>query len=366
MRSSPTVESLKIDLIDTLNRLFRDCKIENLGDMIFGIDNILIENLKECMLQNACELFGADEPDHNTRIIKYSGITIEIVHAVNVPKDQTLVIGLLVRTLDDDIPRKSRTLTVRLNGIGRYDQIRFEIPSFIENCDRDHLKLLGTELFSVGYNWMNERITAVIRAASEETNKSLYEYVRIMVQDKRALEGFLFSAAVKDQDFVILDDFAARSALVLAQKNAERLGRSAADLAVQMIVEIVPIKDSVIRDVANSNHEVDIDLGRDDYYTSDGTFSESLRAVWGNMITCYPIVTDGNFLMVCFFMTRFKDYMVPILDAHRDRLREIALENNRSILRNLNVLSAFKKLSGAAKAGEFVGGLIAGYLKAHH
>lgn len=360
------IEEIKIEVADALNRLFGTYDIEELQRMVTTIDGNLVAIIKEILIRHSCEIFGAERTATTQEGFWYKGVMIEVTNTIDFNRPRTLVVALLVREVVEPREMKSRTIATSLVSMGRFDEVCVDLPSFVA-CDDEYLRLLTAEVFAVGYNWMSERIGAIIRrAATEVLNRELYEYIRIMVTNKKALEGLLFSAAANEEDFVVLDDIATQSAMMLAQRSAGKLGRSAADIAIQMMGQIIPIKDSVIRDVANEGTSRDIELGRDDYYRSDDSFAQSLRAVWGNIITCFPIVTEGDFLLVCFFMTEHKEYMLPLLDAHKDRLRQIALARGSGIRKNLGVLRALKRFFASAETAELAGRFTGGFLHGYH
>jgi len=192
-----------------------------------------------------------------------------------------------------------------------------------------------------------------------------------MVPDKQALGGFIFSAATNDKDFVILDDVATRSSLILASENAKQLGRSAADITLQMMLEVVPMTDSAIRDAVQSDSGIEIDLRRDAYYQRDNSFSQSLRAVWGDTVACFPIVTEGQFFLVAFYMPKYKAVLEPLLTVHKERLKEIAKGRGKEIKINLDLVDAVKRtkrdrVGVLGDWAEIIGRFMGGVYKGHH
>lgn len=359
-----SLQSDKIKLLDYLDSLFLTPSLDNITQLPDHVDYFLVEELKRFIVRYATHIFQSSDSSESTLIFKVKGVQIHIDSAQILGSSQ-LVIAMLVRSLEvDDAGRKMREITERLPGTGAYSTVIFQVPTLLKYVDEKILKNLAVEIFSLGYNWLSERIITSIRRACDNTNRALYEYLRIMVPDRRILEGFVFSAAVQDKDFVVLDDVATRSALELASKRSEQFGRSAASMTLQMMLEVVPLSDSVIRDVMQQDGSIDIDLSAETYYQQgDEGFSDSLKAVWGNTVSCFPIVTSGKFFLVAFFMTQYKSELEPLLKAHRQRLCDIANGHAQDILVSLKLVSAakegnFEKAGDIAEiAGRFLGGI---------
>jgi hypothetical protein len=270
---------------------------------------MIIASLRTSIVRYAEVFFGAS-PDMKRLVIKAGGYIVRINAVKGVPNEKTLHVMLLVRAVDFDPKKiKNRTFRARLEGIGQFNAVTFSIPTIMPHIDEEWLKRFTSELFAVGYSWMGRRIIQGIREACEQTNRQLYDYVRAMVPNQELLTGFLFSAVADDKDFVVLDDVAVASAFTLAKNTSRRLGRSAADVVLQMMLEVVPINDSVIRVAVQHEDGLDLDLSRDEYYQRDNNFSQALRAVWGDSVTCFPIVRSGPMLLLAFYMTQYKEQL---------------------------------------------------------
>ncbi len=349
------LQNEKIVLLDYLDKTFLETSIENISALPDQVDFYLIEELKRLIARYAdCIFQGCDTLGCGKFSFKSSGVPVKIESADILCEEKKLTVAMLVVSPDvDEGYRKMRTLTVRLTDMGSYSSITFQIPTMLKFANSEFLELLSKEVFSVGYNWLNERIVAAVRRACYDTNRELYEYLRIMVANKDVLEGLMFSAAAKDMDFVLLDDVAMETAINLASRNSAMFRRCAASMALEMMLEVVPISDSVIRHVVQQGECVDIDLRADKYYqqSSDG-FGESLKAVWGNTVSCFPIVTSGSFLLVVFFMSRYRAELEPLLRAHSKRLCEIALSRQKEIILSLKLVDASRE-GGSGRLGAY-------------
>lgn len=366
------LEEEKIALVDELDAVFPSLSIENIARIPEAIDYFLIEALKRCVVKYSPQLFHADQADVDGSAVMIEGATIHIDNTHNFEDEQNLIVAMLVHNVGvSQEQRKLKGITTRLRETGAYSTVTFQVPTLLSFVDEEWLKQITVEIFSVGYSWMNERIITGIRNACEGTNRALYEYLRIMVPDKQALGGFIFSAATNDKDFVILDDVATRSSLILASENAKQLGRSAADITLQMMLEVVPMTDSAIRDAVQSDSGIEIDLRRDAYYQRDNSFSQSLRAVWGDTVACFPIVTEGQFFLVAFYMPKYKAVLEPLLTVHKERLKEIAKGRGKEIKINLDLVDAVKRtkrdrVGVLGDWAEIIGRFMGGVYKGHH
>jgi hypothetical protein len=362
----------KIDLLDHLNSSFPSValSLENLLVIPYAIDDILSQFLKSCIARHSPHLVGASAQDLGFDNFKVDGVTIDLTTTHNLKNEKNLIVAMLVHDVTiRSRQKKFRDVTVRLRETGTYSSVTFQIPAVLTRVDDDDLKQLAAEIFLVGYGWMNQQIVKGIRHACETTNRELYDYVRLMVPNKEVLEGFLFSAASIESDFVVLDDLATSSALVLASKSAGRLGRSAADIALQMMLEVIPLADSVIIEAVKHESSIDLDLSHDSYYQSDNSFSQCLQAVWGQTVSCFPVVSEGEFFLVAFFMPKYKNILEPLLVAHKERLQHIAREHGKAISNNLKIVDGLRKKSKELNAGRWagvIGEFVGGVLKAHH
>jgi hypothetical protein len=342
----------KIALLDYLDKTFLEPSIDNISALPDQLDFYLIEELKRLIARYAdlifheCDSLGCEKSS-----FKSSGMPIKIISADILSEEKQLSIAMLLGSPEvGNDSRKMRATTVRLPDMGSYSSITFQTPMILRFANSEFLEVLCREVFSLGYNWLNERIVATVRRACCDTNRELYEYLRIMVANRTVLEGLMFSAAAKDMDFVLLDDTAMETAINLASKNSAMFGRGPASLALQMMLELVPISDSVIRHVVQQNECIDIDLRADRYYqqSNDG-FGESLKSVWGNTVSCFPVVTSGSFLLVVFFLPKYKSELEPLLRAHRKRLCDIAMNRQKEVIMSLNLVGAARE----GKSGRF-------------
>jgi hypothetical protein len=126
--------------------------------------------------------------------------------------------------------------------------------------------------------------------------------------------------------------------------------------------------DSVIADTVNSGRIMDFDLTAGKYYQADNSFSESMRAVWGSSVSCFPVMLEGRMLLIALFPTEFKTQLEPILTVHRLRLEEIAKEKIGHMKKILQILLQVRSSNWAETIGEFTGAFAASYLKSlqHH
>jgi len=364
------IEREKLALLKSLNLTFGSFTIGSIADLVEGIDLILQDHLGRCVVRYADQLFGADQIDQEHRCFHVGEIRLQVHITPNIRKDGCLLVCLIPRdlSLDQSQTRRRKAAEIKIEGPGRYSSIVYDLPKLCSISNKDLLTTLTRNVFLVGHNWMNEKTMKCIREASDDTNRSLYEYMRTVVTDPRVMNGFVFSALLGDKDFVVLDESATRAAISLAVNSAWKLGRSPADLAVQAMTQVIPRADSVIVDAVKSERAIDFDLTRDKYYQADTSFTDAMRAVWGSSMSCYPLMREGKMLLVAFFRTEFKAELEPILIVHGSHLEELAKEKIGYMKKTLQALAHIRHSNWPQTVGEFSGAFAASYIKMmeHH
>jgi hypothetical protein len=365
------IETEKLALLKSLNLSFGSITLESIADLVDGIDFFLLDHLGQCLVRHAEHLFEADRIDEAKQSFHVRGIRLELEIVPNVQRDTCLLVCLIPRglSLEHSQTRLRKAVEIKIDGLGRYTSVVYDVPKLCSISNKDLLTALTRDVFVVGYNWMNEKVMKCIREASDDANRSLYEYVRTVVTDRRLLNGFVFSVLLDEKDFVVLDEAATRTAVSLATSSAWKLGRSPADIAVQAMTQVIPGIDSVIVDAVKSEKAMDFDLTLDNYYQADNSFSESMRAVWGSSVSCFPLMREGKVLLIALFPTEFKTELETILIVHRPRLEEIAKEKIGHMKKTLQTLMQIRPQSNwAGTIGEFSGAFAASFLKMmlHH
>jgi hypothetical protein len=364
------IEAEKLALLKSLESLFGSITIESIADLVDGIDYLLLQHLGESLVRQATHLFNADRINEETQSFQVGNIRIEVEIGSNIQQEGCLLVCLIPRDLDlqkSEI-RLRKAMEVKIDVPGRYSLVVYDLPTLCSIRDKDLLITLTKDVFIVGHNWMNEKTMKCIRQANYEANQSLYEYMRTVVTDRRILNGFVFSALMDEKDFVVLDETAIYNAISLAANTAWKLGRSPADVAVQAMTQVVPRADSVIADTINSGRTLDFDLTAGKYYQADNSFSESMRAVWGSSVSCFPIMREGKMLVIALFPTEFRSELEPILNVHGPILEQIAKDKIGHMKKILQILLQVRPSNWAETIGTFTGAFAASYIKSlqHH
>jgi hypothetical protein len=359
------IESEKVGLYHQLDHLFSDSKLDQVEQATHIIDRLIAEYCCDALLRNAPTIFGADFSRVGKQLVTIGSVDYALQFSELDTRDEGNLPFLLSARTTDTLPKGVQHLTIKLSVNGRYRTATFTCPKVVDP-KTDLISELISSLFRVGYYWLDDKIVQAIRASCQATNRYLYRYIEAMLPEPSLLDGFWFSAAADEKDFVILDDFATLRSIHLANANAKRFGRSAANIVAEVVAEIVPINDSVIRDVANGDKSIDLDLSLDPYYSEKQSFRQALHALWGKRVTCYPILSEGKYLVVAFFPTSKKERLEPFLTHHRGRLREIAQQHSDSLIKNLRILSAFRSASTIGSAAEIAGRFVGGLLHSQH
>lgn len=370
MNLAITIEEEKLTLLRSLESAFESITLESISNLVAGFDFILQDHLARRLVHHARDLFLADRIDEERQSFYVAGIRFELEMVPNVQRDDCLLICLIPRdlSLEQGQTRLKKAAEVKIGTSGRYSLVVYDIPKLCSISNRDLLITLTKDVFAVGYNWITQKTMKCIREASDDANRSLYEYMRTVVTDRRLMNGFVFSALIDEKDFVVLDDGATSTAITLATDSAWKLGRSPIDLAVQAITQVIPRDDSVIVDAVQTERAIDFDLGGGKYYHTDISFSESMRAVWGSSVSCFPLMREDKMLLVALFRTEFKSQLEPILMVHGERLEQIAKEKIGRIKKTLEALIKVGKSHWAETFGEFSGAFTACFFKSmqHH
>ena len=364
------IETEKLALLKSLDLSFGSITIESIADLVDGIDFILRDHLKECLVRHAVHLFEADRIDEEKQCFHVKGIRLELEIAPNIRHDSCLLVCLVPRDLSLEHSQTTlrNAVEIKIDEPGRYSSVTYTVPRLCSITNEELLSTLTRDVFVVGHNWMNEKTMKCIREASDDANRSLYSYMRTVVTDRRLMNGFVFSALLDEKDFVVLDEAATRTAISLATSSAWKLGRSPADIAVQAMTQVIPIADSVIADVVKGEKTMDFDLTTDKYYQADNSFNESMRAVWGSSVSCFPLMREGKMRLIAIFRTEFKTQLEPILIVHHSRLEEIAKEKIGHMKKTLQTLKQVRHSNWAETIGEFSGAFAASVFKLlqHH
>jgi len=248
---------------------------------------------------------------------------------------------------------------------GKFREIMVRYPREILNIDEYFLFNLSISLFNIGYDWLNTTLIRTIKETIKDLNDEIYEFVNRMIQTPSVLEGFIFSALTtdrgkKDKDFVLLDDRATSALINLAEKSNYAIGDAPAKLVADMVFDVIPIEESVIADVVNNRSKTDIDLTKTDRYSSN-EFAKTLRAVWGDTVCCYPINSEGRFLLVAFYPKHNDKHITKHLKMHKVKLNTIARKNFSSIGKTLKVLDKINGKESVLFLSEVLGRFLSAF-----
>jgi hypothetical protein len=358
------VENEKIALITHLHKHFSEISLESISGLFDGFDSVLTSFLAECLIRNAKRVFHAEKISHGQSSFEINRRAHVLEMSTPITKTTCLQVGIIVRESKPTAQEKDFLVRkFRLAGFGKFSEVEYVISKSCQAADLGLLEQLTKSIFLSGYNWLNERTIGCVGRACDAFNQALYEHVRIVVPDQQLLNGFLFSAAFKGKDIAVLSDSALKMAIQLAGPAAANLGRSAADIVVQWMTQIIPLADSSIVDAAQQGDEgILVDLAQDVYYKADKSFSDSLRAVWGDSVFCLPILRSDQLILVAFYLPTCRAALEPILLAHRNHLKKIATEKLEGIVKGFNVLSRIQGIRPAAW-GEAIGAGLAEFLQ---
>ncbi|MBA5249199.1 MAG: hypothetical protein FE834_06680 [Gammaproteobacteria bacterium] len=276
-------------------------------------------------------------------------------------------IPLVRRSNAPELITSSKLITQK----GRFNRVEICYPNKILELDEDFIFTLSTSYVNIGYDWLNEALIKKIKEITGNINVEIYDFFRKMVQDKPILEGFIFSVVAKDRskknkDFVLLDETSVSSLIKLANNSNLISGGSSASLVSDMIFEVVPVEESVICDVVAAKTKKDIDLAETNKWNSNN-LSRTLRVVWGDVVCCYPIITEGNFLLVAFYPKRNDADIDSFLELHKEALSKIAKKNISIIYKTIAMLEKINGreavLFGSELLGRFFASLIESQIK---
>lgn len=367
-----TVEAEKVQFLQELQTRFPSIDIEEIAIAAANLEQLAEVKIFDRVLSNIGRILSDPQMAAIGTQFILTGHRFEMSFATDLTRGggDSLIYSCMCRSVDAE-EMGSISVEVPLDEPVRYRTVIFMFPAIAKTIDEPFLHALVSGIFGVAYNWLIDALGRAIADATAKTNQDLYRFVRVMIPDQKVLEGFIFSVLIqgkgapKAEDVVILNDQAASLSIKLASERSRRLGRNPADLAVEMLSELVPYNDSVIPNACAEGKPVDISLKSEKYYQESMTFNEAMQAIWGSTVTCYPIVTDGEFLLVAFYQTQYKNILTPFVGFHKSRLAEMATAKTDRIRKGLDVMRSIKKkpdLSSASIwaeiAGRFTGGII--------
>ncbi len=248
---------------------------------------------------------------------------------------------------------------------GKFREVEVLYPPKLLKIDENFLFNLSISLFNIGYDWLKTTLMRTIKETTKGLNIEIYEFIHRMVQNHDVLEGFIFSVLTtdrgrKDKDFVLLDETATGTLINLAEKSDYIMSDAPAKLVADMIFDVIPIEESVIAEVVSSRNKQDIDLTNTDRYSSN-EFAKTLRAVWGDKVCCYPITSEGKFLLVAFYPKYNDKHITKHLKIHEDTLDAIARKNVSRIGKTLNVLEKINGKESALFGAELIGRFLSAF-----
>lgn len=273
-----------------------------------------------------------------------------IIDAQDSYRKRAFMVNFIPLTKYHEVPELI-TISRKIPQKGKFREIEILYPPKVLKIDETFLFNLSISLFNIGYDWLRTTLIRTIKETTKGLNIEIYEFIRRMVQNHDVLEGFIFSVLTtdrgrKDKDYVLLDETATSTLINLAEKSELITSDSPTKLVADMVFDVIPIGESVIADVVRSKNKQDIDLTNTDRYSSN-EFAKTLRAVWGDKVCCYPITSEGNFLLVAFYPKSNDKYITKHLKIHKDTLDAIARKNVSRIGKTLNVL---EKINGKESA----------------
>jgi hypothetical protein len=249
---------------------------------------------------------------------------------------------------------------------GKFKLVEIFYPKGVLKIDETFIFALSVSLFNMGYDWLNITLLRTIKEITKDLNVEIYDFMHRMILDHKLLEGFLFSVVTKDRakkekDFVLLDERATETLVDLAEKSDYLTGEAPARLVSDMVFEVVPVEESVIADVIANNSKVDINLKKTDRWNTNN-LAGTLRAVWGDMVCCYPITKEGTFYLVAFYPKKNDEYIETYLKLHRDAIDELAKKNILNIHKTLKLLDTINGEENALFGAELFGAFLSQYL----
>lgn len=363
-----TVENEKLSFLLSLQQQYPTIDIENISVASTDIDKLIEFKILDSVLRNISKVFNAPRLSATGQHFHYKGRDFQLSSS-DVKNERSLVFTFMCVNIDE--PRIDLfPIDFTLDRPSRYNKIVFMIPNIVKRIDENFLRSLIRGLFDVGYNWLNDSISRAITKAAAETNQALYQFVKVMMPHPKLLEGFWFSVLItqkgssRPEDVVILNDEAATLSIKLASEVASKMGRSPADIVTEMMTEVVSLEDSVIADVCKEGRPIDINLKTEKYYQESKSFNLTLQAIWGKAVTCYPIVADGEFLLVAFYKPEYKGEITPFITLHKAHLEQLAKQRTDHIRKGLDIMKSIKKKTDASYGGlaelfgRFAGGFV--------
>lgn len=267
-----------------------------------------------------------------------------------------------VTQIKSSSPPEMVAISKAISEKGKFKLVEIFYPKGVLKIDESFIFALSVSLFNMGYDWLNTTLLRTIKEITKDLNVEIYDFMHRMILNHKLLEGFLFSVVTKDRtkkdkDFVLLDERATKTLVDLAEKSDYITGEAPARLVSDMVFEVVPVEESVIVEVIASNSKTDISLKNTDRWSTNN-LARTLRAVWGDMVCCYPITRDGAFILVAFYPKKNDKHIGNYLKLHRDAIDELAKKNVLNIQKTLRLLDKIngkeKALFGAELLGKFL------------
>lgn len=365
------IDNHKSQFWTDLSLQFCDIGIRDVGEMASEIDSVIQIRVIQCFLSDVGMIFDNEEIMHRGK--NYFGIKkhiFEITSGVN-EKTQLFFTCLGVNAAGTSITPK--TININLEKSYRFDECKFLLPTELP-CNENYISELVKGIFQIGYRWLGYTINLKVSEAISDTKGELYAYIKGMIDDETYLEGFWFSALVYDQednekkDVIILDQDAVQASLKISAKNFQRGMKSPEKSVTEMATEIVGQHESVIHEAVQRDEDFEIDLTSGSYYQNNTSFNLAMRAIWGESVSCFPIIDANEIAIVSFYRPQYKSYLSGFLERNHKNLQDLALRNLEDIKRGLATMKEIEEAPQSKtmvnwRTGEFFGGLLGGVIK---
>ncbi|MBN8733501.1 MAG: hypothetical protein J0L64_23405 [Acidobacteria bacterium] len=361
---SDAIVKLRLDLISELDRIYRVDSFLEVSDAAESIDSFLQGYVVEVVADHAPVVWKNGRAIPERKLVLIDAHTYEIRVGESVSERDVVEVSL-VRHTGQQPPAgwKTRRREIALEQGGRYRKARLLLPYGLPAAS-DYFAVMTSEVFSIGYRWLREKILGIVGRHQLELSRALYSRFRMLVPNPKLQSGFWFSIGSKDGAYYLVDSRVAEAAIRTIDATGSHFGSGSLRLATSMLSAIFPEEDTFSGKAFRARlDELSGDLPTADYARDLSLATEAEIAAYGSeAVTVFPVVASGIPYLIASFPTEKKDALLPILRKNRSAF-ETDFLNSRDPLRTFaKSLTRTSRGLDLGKLGELFGGMLKSYL----
>ena len=361
MNAIEFAESLKEDIIQSLDEDFFSIKLSQISELAEAIEHILIEKVKNILKKYSKELFGILCEEDKCFLVSENKDVLFTINVAESLKDPGLLhIVIAPNILGEKI--KLSEYTILIKGFGRIKMIILSYPDVID-IKLDIIHLILREIYESVYNWFKIKISCLVSSERVALTEELYNFTKKIITSEKLRKHLWYATVTKGYGFRLIEQDVALDLFDQISPNAEYFWQSTNRLVAEMLSTRLPKEKILMQKAIESNKILDVSI-KDAPYSKEGDiYAAAMFAFYGgDSFTIHPIVTDKDTSVLALYPTDKRNELEPIINLHKKKLVEISQRSTKLINKAIDLFDKGRRSFTVGKLGEFCGGFLSGFI----